>query len=238
MQGSKNFSRKDVKKAGLYKGICLYHRQPTFTKLFFWDSVLLAVTLTSLGRVVRFYQLCTCSWDHILRGEESWCMSSGREWAPSGHLRSHAIRPHTPLFLAYCADYVTLNNARHRIKRETFGRNYSLNLTLADLQQTTNFKGNACRCLIYIYFFSDMRRTFWKDQSIQYKCNSGGSIRPAAIMEIVITYIWIEFRGLPGIVIFSFNAGGWGEMEFLLSWFDRCWNLDSHRLGSHHTATT
>lgn len=146
----------------------------------------------------------------ILGWEESCCMSSGRELAPSGHLRSHTIRPHTPLFLAYCADYVTLNNARHGIKRETFGRNYSLNLTLADLQQTTNFKGNACRCLIYIYFFSNIRRTFWKDQSIQYKCNSGGSIRPAAIMEIVITCIWIEFRGLPGIVIFSFNAGGWG----------------------------
>lgn len=35
------------------------------------------------------------------------------------HLGGHITHPHTPLFIAYGADYVTSNNAKHRTKRET-----------------------------------------------------------------------------------------------------------------------
>ena len=56
-----------------------------------------------------------------------------KRMSASGHLGSHTTHPHTPLFIAYCADCVTSNNVRHRIKRETFRSNYSLNLTTAAL---------------------------------------------------------------------------------------------------------
>ena len=82
-----------------------------------------------------------------------------------GHSESHMSHAHTLLFS---------NNARRRTQREIHGPNHSLNLTLAALQQINNFIGKCTQMpQIYLFFFSNGKRKFQRNPSIQGKCNPG-----------------------------------------------------------------
>lgn len=67
---------------------------------------------------MRFYQLSPFGWDHILGGGRVLVYEQLKGVRASGHLGSHPTHPHIPLFIAYCADYVASNNAKHNTETE------------------------------------------------------------------------------------------------------------------------
>lgn len=68
---------------------------------------------------MRFYQLAQFSWDRILGGGRVLVYEQLKRVRATDHLGGHITHPHTPLFIAYGADYVTSNNEKHRTKSET-----------------------------------------------------------------------------------------------------------------------
>lgn len=75
------------------------------------------------ARAMRFYQPAQFSWDCILRGGRVLVYEQLKRVRATEHLGGHKTYPHTPLFIAYGADYVTSNNAKHKTKRETLDPN-------------------------------------------------------------------------------------------------------------------
>lgn len=154
---SKTFSRKDVKKAGLEKEICLWVSSTTSIPRTFsearicyqWPTALwagqgdLSARCVPSGPHSGWATVCISSW---------WVLSASGHWKAIQHT-------HIPtLLLAYCAMWLlTMQDTQ---SKEMFGPNHSLNVTLAALWQMNNFIGKPGSVLQIHVFLSSGRREF------------------------------------------------------------------------------